>query len=91
MTEYEFTPEAVGESFAEHFPGMASEMAENDVTPEMLAEYLNAKIDQSGRQALAAMFSDHNIPIELGGEIQMREHNSFEEWKKETDWSPHQE
>lgn len=89
--EYEFTPDAAADSFVEHLPGMAAEMAENDVTPEMLAEYLNAQFDQSDRQAIAAMFTDHNIPTELGGEVRIREQNSFDSWKRQTGWEPPEE
>lgn len=85
MTEYEFTPEAVAEAFSNQ--GLiTARLQEENVTPEELAAYLNEEIDQSGRKAIAAMMEDHIIPISSGGQIRIRERNTFEAWKEETGW-----
>jgi len=87
MTEYEFTAESVLEGFGDDlfFAGL---LAEADVSPEEFAAYLNEVFDQSDRQAIAAMFHDHEIDLEIGGQAEIREPSSFEDWKEQTGWEP---
>ena len=84
MTEYEFKSDAVREAFS-NIPVLSARLNEADVTPEELAGYLNEQFDQSDRQMIAAMFTDHDITFEFG-EIRIRERHDFETWKEETGW-----
>jgi hypothetical protein len=88
--EIEFTAEGVLEGFGSD-PFFASLLAENDVTPEEFAAYLNDVFDQSDRQALYAMFEDHDVDLDVGGEASVREIRSFEEWAERTGFDPEEE
>jgi hypothetical protein len=81
--EFEFTAEGVVEGFGSD-PYLCQMLAEAEGTPEEFAEYLNEVFGQSGIQSLNAMFSDHNVELESGGEVNIREFNSFEEWAERT-------
>jgi len=83
--EVEFTAEGVLEAFGDD-PFMRSLLS--DVTPEEFAAYLNESFDQSDRQALCAMFEDHQVELEIGGEASVREVNGFEEWSEQTGFDP---
>lgn len=79
--EYEFSAEKIAES------EFWARMCAGECSPDELAEYLNAELDQSARKNIAAMFDDHIIPIEYG-EMRIRETNSFDSWKRSTGWEP---
>lgn len=81
--EVEFTPESVLEAF-EDDPFVRSLLG----SPEEFAAYLNEAFDQSDRQALCAMFEDHQVELEIGGEASVREVTSFEEWSEQTGFNP---
>lgn len=83
--ELEFTAEGVREGFGGD-PFMASLLGET--TPEEFAAFLNDAFDQSDRKALYAMFTDHEVELEIGGEASIREMNGFEEWADRTDFDP---
>lgn len=85
--ELEFTAEGVLEGFGDD-PILCSLLAEADVTPEEFAGFLNETFDQSDRQAIYAMFEDHEIELDAGGEVSVREVTSFEDWKEQTGFDP---